>query len=318
MTTKTNSAEGGTNSATVTPGNSGGASGDAFNTVGGSPTFVNTPTLVGGMAYVIPAANDLLWWTGFGTAVGKLRFAFRLSANTGLSGLRLCEIRTGSRSLARVFFNASNQLVLTANNNGTTIGTLSTTVPSVDTLYVMDIVAESKNSGNATVKARWFAASDPSTIIGQQSSSTVSQGTTANATTRTVGRGASDSYGGVVYLDQIEANDDTANLDYIGMWSIPITESLTDSLALIEATDGTPPFTIAQDSGATTTPEELDDGAVSGTGRWLVAKHATDTLVYTITDDAAVESDPVNVPPAATGNSTRRRPDPDGDPTDWL
>lgn len=305
MTVKQNTAEGGTVSAVVTNTDTG--SGDGWQTVGGSPIYVDTPTAVGARAYSIVAANDLLWWTGFTGALGTLRFAFRLTANTGLSGLRLAEIRTGTRSLARVYFDASNRLVLSANNNATSLGNLSTTVPSVDTWYVLEMAAESSNSGDATVKARWYLASTgPGTVIGEASSDTVSQGTTSNATTRTLGRGAADSYAGQLFIDQVYAEDGT--LTYPGMWSLPITDSFADNLALIEADGGTPPFTIAQDSGASTTPEELDDGSVSGTGRWLVAKHVSDTLVYTITDAAAVDSDPVNVPPISPANSFIKRP----------
>jgi hypothetical protein len=66
------------------------------------------------------------------------------------------------------------------------------------------------------------------------------------------------------------------------------------------ATLGTPPFSIAQDTGATTVPTTVDDGTTSGQGVFVVAQHATDVLTYTITDDNGVEVTDLTVPVLAT------------------
>src|SRR5436190_21171956 len=69
-----NSAEGGTNGTAVTTGNSGGGSGDAFNTstgVNGTRVFDNTQSAHGSLSYkLINAVNttNILAWTGISLA----------------------------------------------------------------------------------------------------------------------------------------------------------------------------------------------------------------------------------------------------------
>jgi hypothetical protein len=68
-----NTAEGGTNGVTVTTGNSGGASGDAFDNVVGSPTFSNAHPFTGSMGYYSPGggtASTLDWNVSTMTAYG--------------------------------------------------------------------------------------------------------------------------------------------------------------------------------------------------------------------------------------------------------
>jgi hypothetical protein len=104
-----------------------------------------------------------------------------------------------------------------------------------------------------------------------------------------------------MWVDDVAISD----TDWLGPTGTPPASnpaaSVVDGLALITTTDGTAPFSIAQDSGTTTAPTELDDGTSSGVGKWLVAQHASDTLVYTITDDNTLDSDPISIDPLPAG-----------------
>lgn len=75
---KANTAEGGTNGVTVTTGNSGGASGDAFNAVSGSPQFSNAHPFAGSMGYYAPGSGSAasVGWdlTAMGTYGVKMAF----------------------------------------------------------------------------------------------------------------------------------------------------------------------------------------------------------------------------------------------------
>lgn len=75
ITARANTAEGGTDNVTVTTGNSGGASGDAWDVislVAGTLTYENAPTLKGGLAYfsnktVAEGLNTLSWTNSMGS-----------------------------------------------------------------------------------------------------------------------------------------------------------------------------------------------------------------------------------------------------------
>lgn len=96
----------------------------------------------------------------------------------------------------------------------------------------------------------------------------------------------------------------------------PPVATVTDNLAFITATDGEPPYSISQDSGDSFTPLEATVDSVDG---WIVAKHATDTRVYIVTDDDATESDPIEVPPIPSGGVVEwpKRPVGSLPTTDW-
>lgn len=73
MATRSNNFEGGTNGTTITSGNSGGSSGDAFNAVIGTPTFSSTHargTL--SMAIVNATGTTYVEWSGLGSITSDL------------------------------------------------------------------------------------------------------------------------------------------------------------------------------------------------------------------------------------------------------
>lgn len=98
MAGQRNGFEGGTNATTITTGNSGGASGDAFSTIVGSPTYSSTRAASGAMSGRLPPASP-------GTS---------LSFNLSGTGTRWCRIYLWATAwtASTVFFDLSGANVL--------------------------------------------------------------------------------------------------------------------------------------------------------------------------------------------------------------
>lgn len=119
MTAKSNDAAGGTNGATVTPGNSGGASGTSWDsvTVTGTSTltFDNTHTWDSPLAYefstpVTAAMSWLAWSTSFNDDEVWTTFYGYFTTYAGIASSTCCRLRGGGVQAARVFWNTAGQL----------------------------------------------------------------------------------------------------------------------------------------------------------------------------------------------------------------
>jgi hypothetical protein len=124
-----NYALGGTNGTTVSAANSGGASGDAFDSVVGTPTitFDNTHSL-GGLSYKLvnpPSAQQLVWSTKLGT-VGELWGRFFIWYDTAPTApVGLIRPTTGGSQASRIRINSDGTLTLADSGNAAEITTAS-------------------------------------------------------------------------------------------------------------------------------------------------------------------------------------------------
>lgn len=317
MTLYTNTFEGGTDETVITTGNSGGASGTPFDSLAGSPEFEAASAYHGAMGMILPSSSTQrqVRWDGLNNVTVRASAYVRFGSVAPSVVNEIIQFRTaGNAIVAGVALNTNGRVLIRVGAGGSFLtGTnISAHGISANTWYRIDvwITVDTTSTGRVVYRICNVDAGDTNTPI----TTAFDSGTTVNFGTTAIDRVhfgcmQAQARNGDWEYDTIRAEDGVAALFDLYTPPAPdITETFTDNLALLEASDGTPPFTIAQDSGTTTTPEELDDGAVSGTGRWLVAKHASDTLVYTVTDDAAVESDPYNVPPISPANSFIKRP----------
>jgi|GEM_PF-5004849 len=102
MIIKTNTAEGGTDSAAVTTGNSGGASGDAWTVVSspsGSVTYSASQYQHGSLGYLFSPASgqqSLVRWTGFNDKAGAVRFYLPTGISAHSSNEPICMIYTAT------------------------------------------------------------------------------------------------------------------------------------------------------------------------------------------------------------------------------
>jgi len=223
MALKQNVAEGGSHGDTITTGNSGGASGDAFNalTIGASATLTwsNARPAHGSMG--IKLTNDSanpthFYYTGYSATQMVARMVVELDTLPS-AGMRLLDIRTGSVSVARVILNASNQPVFQTNNGGTTLKTFTGSTFSADTKYRIEVAATPGNAADATLKCDIYAGDSGSPIEAGYSSTTVTTGTTSNLTQVFFGSAAAIAWSGDAYFDDVACQDGT--LTYLGVYT---------------------------------------------------------------------------------------------------
>lgn len=141
----TNSAEGGTSGTTVTAGNSGGASGDAWDTVlstSGTCAYDNTQAAHGALslkqATAGTAASIQMQWDTSIASVARVygRVYYRYSSTT--LALDVCRVRSGlSNQVARLTVTATTGLLQLRNGANTTVAT-STTALSINTWYRLE------------------------------------------------------------------------------------------------------------------------------------------------------------------------------------
>src|SRR6266702_3090039 len=137
----TNTAEGGSNGTTVLTSNSGGASGDAFDSVTAPPVdavlaFDNTHAALGTLAYKfqIGATSTQLflqWLAAFSASnvsYAKISFNSYWTANPAASAYQLHVASAAAAQVCGVRINTSGQLII-VNQAGSTIGTMTSAVP---------------------------------------------------------------------------------------------------------------------------------------------------------------------------------------------
>lgn len=181
----TNSFEGGSNGTALTGGvggNTGGASGDFFDTITGPVTFSNTANSHGTLGVSCAAAAGeayAMWSTQLGGTFGTLYSRIYLKNMTAAAAsVKLISVLASATVGGRLNINASGQVILT-DTAGTTIGAASTTVVTGRTTPVR---IEFKIVGDTSVgvlEAKIFLTSDSTVADETMTRTAVNTGSTA-------------------------------------------------------------------------------------------------------------------------------------------
>lgn len=209
MPTLTNTAEGGTLTAAVTTGNSGGASGNAWDSVavGGALTYDNTHNR-GAVAYKVVGdtvnPTYMTWSTALGT-VGEVWGRIYLyltaapSAATGLVRLRVGGVQTMRIQLATA---GAGQLEIRKNSGNTLVGTVPTACATNQWIrFEYHLLAV---TSGAQLEVRLYNTADSATAT-DQFSSTGDTLTSANVDEVAVGH-HNASAASTLWMDDIEVN----------------------------------------------------------------------------------------------------------------
>ena len=163
-----NTGEGGTNGTTVLTSNSGGASGDAFDSVTAPPVdavlaFDNTHAAHGTLAYKfqIGATSTQLflqWLAAFSAtnlSYAKIAFNSYWTANPAASAYQLHVASAAAAQVCGVRINTSGQLIIVS-QAGTTIGTMTSVIPLNAWFRVeVDVALDSTNTNVQVTVARY-------------------------------------------------------------------------------------------------------------------------------------------------------------------
>lgn len=158
MTLRANSAEGGSNGTTVTTGNSGGASGDAFNTVsigtGGSATFTSASEAHGTLSYSLGSATGATFvaWTGWNTATAACRFYFMFPTLPSAQMI-LVRLRNAGGVVLELDITAANKFQV--RNQTPAIVFTGTTTLSANTWYRVEFGA-TPNATTAAINVDYY------------------------------------------------------------------------------------------------------------------------------------------------------------------
>lgn len=132
MTVLVNSFEGGTNTTVITTGNGGGASGNAFDSIGGSPTFSSTQAAHGSLSCEVSVSSStayVAWTTSLGSqATVYFRQYFYIPSNPSGTIYLTKFTQPGIVTCASVMLEASGQLAFW-DTNGTARITSTESVP---------------------------------------------------------------------------------------------------------------------------------------------------------------------------------------------
>lgn len=205
MTVLTNSAEGGTSGATVTTGNSGGASGDAWSGVAinaGAVTYDNTRAHTGALSYKIVGAtsgnNHLAWSLGTVTEAWGRVYLYL----TGLpaANLGVIRLRSGSAQAARIDITTGG-LIQLRNAADATIATGATAVATGQWVRLeWHVIA---GTTGATLECRLYGDAASTTIT--ETVSNTAAVLTANVTDVNYGAVASNP-ANTLWLDDLGAS----------------------------------------------------------------------------------------------------------------
>lgn len=209
MPTLDNTAEGGTNTTTVTTGNSGGASGNAWDSVavGGALTYDNTHSR-GALAYKVVGdtvnPTYMTWTTALGTAAevwGRvyLYLTAAPSAATGLVRIRVGGVQTMRIQLATA---GAGQLEIRKNSGNTLVGTVATACATNQWIrFEYHLLAV---TSGAQLEVRLYNTADSATAT-DQFSSTGDTLTSANVDEVSVGH-HNASAASTIWVDDIDVN----------------------------------------------------------------------------------------------------------------
>lgn len=310
MTVKSNSFEGGTNGTTIDPTSSlvGGAAITVYNNGGGVAQFSNTRAMHGSLCAHLSGVNGTGNITAFLPTVSATAYAWRgyfwIPTGTVTSGnevrpLQLQDTNGGQALLVR----RTGSALAVRGASSTDVWTSSTpgTVFPEGQWVRVEVLA---NINTGAMSFATYAGDSTTALFSQSMSSAWGYASGASAIQRAnfgfIGNSVGD-----IYVDDVSQND--AGSAFLGpaLAAPNLSLGLNDRLAQIVAstTSGTSPYTYA----ITQTAGTATSAASDGTGKWLVAKHPSDTLTYqvTVTDANNVTSNQtVDIPPYTTASST--------------
>jgi len=215
MTVLANTAEGGSNGTTVTTGNSGGSSGDAWSAVdiqsGVTGTFSSTTAAHGSLSYSVDVAasgnTGYFAWTGLSAGTLFVRAYVNIAANPP-ANMNILRVLNGTTAIATVRINSTGKIGC-LRSTGTLWGTSTNSIP-LGAWFRIEIMADAvggemevrlylsdENSSTATETLSVFGS------LGFSTGTALRCGVVSNV-------GASDAE--ILYLDNISISD----VDWIG------------------------------------------------------------------------------------------------------
>jgi hypothetical protein len=199
-----NTLEGGSNTTAISAANSGGASGNAFDTViGTAPTFSTTQKAHGALSMTpSTAAQSMVQWAaaiGTPTEIWLRCYCF-INANPSANcPFIYCRDQTNAANNAGARLTTARVLGITANGSTTVVA--FTNVPALTTWFRVELHCQI-TGGNVVCDGRYFASLDAPTATETQ--------TTTQATTHTsfgaVRFGANVASTGALFLDDVQVN----------------------------------------------------------------------------------------------------------------
>lgn len=219
MVLKANNAEGGSHGTTVTPANSGGASGAAFDTVdlssgNGSVKYSTAASPYGTYCYEIqsPSGNGAsVRWLDFSGPSLAARAYFRMT-DIPAAATELIRVRNASlATMARLVVSASGRVA--AQDAAGTVWTAALPAMSLNTWYRIEIVTvKGADTSTGTIKAAYYLG-DGTTALDSHTGTTYNTGTD-DAYSVWVGKAASSNWETAFFMDNIAAKDGTT--EFIG------------------------------------------------------------------------------------------------------
>lgn len=305
MAQKTNTAEGGSNGVTVTTGNSGGASGDAWDAVqiGASAglTYTTAEKANGSVGYSMSTAGTsttcYLRWTGFNLARVFMRAYVKYDA-APVSGSNILLARGGGSQVFNLRCNASGGFTLKLPGGGDVAG--SPSASTIPTGAWFRIECDVTVGTSAAWEYKYFASPD-STTATETKSGTANFGTT-NVADLSFGNSAANAnwqaymdalgYSDAAYLGpevtQIAASDTATGTDAVATLVAAIASNqaatgtdvatLAAAVSSDQAATGTDAATLAAALGASDTGTGVDAESVLASS---VGKDGADTATAT-------------------------------------
>jgi hypothetical protein len=261
-----NTAEGGAAGATVTVGNSGGASGDAF-TISTGTSVYTTGGVHGPNCFQANAASSVLGWNVSGLQV-SVRFYFKLLATPTAAGLiHVPYTNNAATSVYRMLVNTSRQLAV-QNSTGTQVaGGSATWAMTVGTWYRIETQCTvGSSTANGVLNLQLFVG-DSTTPLATYSSTAFNAGTIP-VTSVQIGRASGSGWVSGPQWDDA-ATQDSATA--IGPYqAVTATASLAGSGTLTAtgspAGSSTAPLTGTGSLAASGAPTATQTAALTGTG----------------------------------------------------
>lgn len=274
MPTLQNRAEGGTEDATVTTGNSGGASGSAWDTVtisaGGALTYDNEHARNDRAYKVVGSTSNvvyLIWTSSLGT-VGEVwgRFYLCLTAAPA-SATGIMRLRVGGVQTMRIQMNTAGQLEVRKNSGNTNIGTITTAVPTDQWVRIEWHCLATTTS--ADLECRLYTDADSSTIT-DQFSATAETLTNANIDEFNLGQHTVTT-SATYWLDDVQINTTG--------WPGPSTQTISvDQASETDTADTiTPAHTAAVGQASETDTAEVVTPVISSGAVQVGQAEETDT-----------------------------------------
>lgn len=212
-----NSAEGGVTGTAVTTDNSGGLSGNAFDTVTSGTNAVWTfsaDTAAHGtqsLAATSPSTTSMtVQWTQFDTSSIAVRIYFNMGSSVYSAHARLIDIRSSSISLARINLNNSTNRIYAQDYNGGSTKWTASFPLNPNTWYRIEL-AISVSSTNGIMNAALFQ-QDSIDPVGPTLATTTANTGSSNIASVVIGNLQNSSWNNTSYYDSLAVNTDTTDL----------------------------------------------------------------------------------------------------------